>query len=77
MIPSLIGNIASGVVAIDLEQRGQTLVSACSSATHSIGEAFNSIRNNQADVMIAGGSEAAVANLVMLVLLYESNEHKF
>ena len=65
MIPSLIGNIASGVVAIELGAKGPNfgLVSACSSATHSIGEAFNSIRNNQADVMIAGGSEAAVCQL--------------
>ncbi len=65
MIPSLIGNIASGVVAIELGAKGPNfgLVSACSSATHSIGEAFNAIRNGQADVMIAGGSEAAVCQL--------------
>ena len=65
MIPSLIGNIASGVVAIELGAKGPNfgIVSACSSATHSIGEAFNAIRNQQADVMIAGGSEAAVCQL--------------
>jgi 3-oxoacyl-[acyl-carrier-protein] synthase II len=65
MIPSLIGNIASGVVAIELGAKGPNfgIVSACSSATHSIGEAFNTIRNGQADIMIAGGSEAAVCQL--------------
>ena len=42
LIPSLIGNIASGVVAIELGAKGPNfgIVSACSSATHSIGEAF-------------------------------------
>jgi 3-oxoacyl-[acyl-carrier-protein] synthase II len=65
MIPSLIGNIASGVVAIELGAKGPNfgIVSACSSATHSIGEAFNALKNKQADVMIAGGSEAAVCQL--------------
>ena len=65
MIPSLIGNIASGVVAIELGAKGPNfgIVSACSSATHSIGEAFNTIRNGHADIMIAGGSEAAVCQL--------------
>jgi 3-oxoacyl-[acyl-carrier-protein] synthase II len=65
MIPSLIGNIASGVVAIELGAKGPNfgIVSACSSATHSIGEAFNTLRNGHADVMIAGGSEAAVCQL--------------
>ena len=65
MIPSLIGNIASGVVAIELGAKGPNfgIVSACSSATHSIGEAFYAIRNGNADIMIAGGSEAAVCQL--------------
>ena len=65
MIPSLIGNIASGVVAIELGAKGPNfgIVSACSSATHSIGEAFNTLRNGHADIMIAGGSEAAVCQL--------------
>tara|TARA_B100001769_G_scaffold267027_1_gene253933 strand:- start:154 stop:1413 length:1260 start_codon:yes stop_codon:yes gene_type:complete len=65
MIPSLIGNIAGGVVAIELGAKGPNfgIVSACSSATHSLGEAFNALRNNQADIMIAGGSESAVCEL--------------
>lgn len=65
MIPSLIANIASGVVAIEVGARGPNygIVSACASGTHSIGEAFRMLRDNKADVMIAGGSEAAVTKL--------------
>ena len=65
MIPSLIANIASGVVAIEVGARGPNygIVSACASGTHSIGESFRMLRDNEADVMIAGGSEAAVTEL--------------
>jgi len=65
MIPSLIANMASGVVAIELGARGPNygIVSACASGTHSIGEAFRMLRDNDVDVMIAGGSEAAVTEL--------------
>lgn len=65
MIPSLIANIASGVVAIEVGARGPNfgIVSACASGTHSIGEAYQMIRDGEADVMLAGGSEAAVTEL--------------
>jgi len=65
MIPSLIANIASGVVAIEVGARGPNygIVSACASGTHSIGEAFHMIRDSESDVMLAGGSEAAVTEL--------------
>ncbi|WP_233246059.1 beta-ketoacyl-ACP synthase II [Coraliomargarita sinensis] len=65
MIPSLIANIASGVVAIEVGARGPNfgIVSACASGTHSIGEAFQMIRDGEADVMLAGGSEAAITEL--------------
>ncbi len=65
MIPSLIANIASGVVAIEVGARGPNygIVSACASGTHSIGESFRMLRDSEADVMIAGGSEAAVTEL--------------
>jgi 3-oxoacyl-[acyl-carrier-protein] synthase II len=65
MIPSLIANMASGVVAIEVGARGPNygIVSACASGTHSIGEAFRLLRDNEVDVMIAGGSEAAVTEL--------------
>ncbi len=65
MIPSLIANIASGVVAIEVGARGPNygIVSACASGTHSIGESFRMLRDNKVDVMIAGGSEAAITEL--------------
>lgn len=61
-IPSLIGNICSGMVAIDMGARGPNfgIVSACATATHALGEAFHTIRRGEADVMVAGGAEAAI-----------------
>lgn len=61
-IPSLIGNMCAGLVAIDLGARGPNfgIVSACATGTHAIGEAAHAIRRGDADVMITGGSEAAI-----------------
>ena len=65
MIPSLIAKIASGVVAIEVGARGPNfgIVSACASGTHSIGEAFHMLRDGESDIMLAGGSEAAITEL--------------
>ena len=65
MIPSLIANMASGIVAIELGARGPnfSIVSACATATHCIGEALRTLRSGDADVMVAGGSEAAITPL--------------
>lgn len=61
-IPSLIGNMCAGLVAIELGARGPNfgIVSACASGTHALGEAAHMIRRGDADVMVAGGSEAAI-----------------
>ncbi len=61
-IPSLIGNMCSGLVAIELGARGPNfgLVSACATGTHAIGEAAHTIRRGDADIMVAGGSEASI-----------------
>jgi 3-oxoacyl-[acyl-carrier-protein] synthase II len=61
-IPSLIGNMCAGLVAIEYGARGPNfgVVSACATGTHAIGEAAHTIRRGDADVMIAGGSEAAI-----------------
>ncbi len=61
-IPSLISNMCSGLVAIEIGARGPNfaVVSACASGAHAIGEAFSAMRRGDADVMIAGGSEAAI-----------------
>jgi 3-oxoacyl-[acyl-carrier-protein] synthase II len=62
MVPSMIANIAGGIIAIEYGARGPnfTLVSACASASHSIGEALKTMRIGDADIMLAGGSEAPI-----------------
>ncbi len=61
-IPNAIANMASGVVAMETGLMGPnfSIVSACASSAHSIGEAFRLIKHGYADVMIAGGSETSV-----------------
>ena len=65
MIPSLIANIAGGVIAIELGAQGPNfaVVSACASGSHAIGEALRMMRLGLADVMLAGGSEACVTRI--------------
>ena len=60
MIPMGIPNVGAGQVAISFGPLGPnfTTVSACATGGHAIGEAFETIRRSDADVMIAGGSEA-------------------
>ena len=64
-IPSLIANIAAGVVAIEYKAKSVNfgVVSACASGSHALGEALRHMRDGHADVMIAGGSEAAITRL--------------
>ena len=61
-IPMVIGNMASGQVSISTGAQGPNYaaVSACASAGHAIGEAFETIRRGDAEVMFAGGTETAV-----------------
>jgi len=61
-IPSLIGNMCSGLVAIEYGARGPNfgVVSACATGTHALGEAMHALKRGEADIMIAGGSEAAI-----------------
>jgi len=62
LIPKLIGDIAPGLISIKYGFRGANYgtVSACASSTNSIGASYDNIRLGRADVMITGGSEAAV-----------------
>jgi 3-oxoacyl-[acyl-carrier-protein] synthase II len=60
LIPMAISNLASGVIAITFGPQGPnfSVVSACATGGHSIGEAWETIRRGDANVMIAGGTEA-------------------
>lgn len=64
-VPMLISDMASGQISIIYGAKGPNfaVVTACATATHAIGEATEIIRRGAADVMIAGGSEAAIAPL--------------
>lgn len=64
-IPKFIANMASGQVSMRYGVRGPNYatVSACASSAHALGLAYRSIRTAEADVMIAGGSEATVTPL--------------
>lgn len=66
-IPMMIGNIATGNVAIRFNAKGVSLsvMSACATGTHSIGEAFHAIRDGYADAIIAGGTESVIAPLTI------------
>lgn len=65
--PMTLVNMASGVVAMRLGATGPCLdvSTACATGTHAIGEAMKIIERGDADVMIAGGSEAALSPLVL------------
>ncbi len=62
-VPMMISNMASGRVSIQFELHGPCLtdVTACASGTNAVGEAFRMIQHGGADVMIAGGTEAAIS----------------
>jgi len=64
-IPKLMMNAASGQVAIKYGLRGPNFAtaSACASANHAMGMALNIIRYGKADIMLTGGSEAALTQL--------------
>tara|TARA_B110000263_G_C15295790_1_gene505557 strand:+ start:72 stop:1334 length:1263 start_codon:yes stop_codon:yes gene_type:complete len=64
-IPSCLINLASGQVSIKNNFKGPNLsvVSACSTGAHAIGDATRLIKANEADIMVAGGSEAAITRL--------------
>jgi 3-oxoacyl-[acyl-carrier-protein] synthase II len=62
-VPKLMGNAASGTISMMFGLRGPNfcVVTACASASHSIGEAFYNILTERSDMMLTGGSEAAVS----------------
>lgn len=67
LIPMIISNIAAGNIAIKYGAKASctTIVTACASGTNAIGEAFNMIRTGRADVIISGGTEAAITPIAL------------
>jgi 3-oxoacyl-[acyl-carrier-protein] synthase II len=61
-VPMMIANMAAGQVSIVLGAKGpgSCVTTACASGAHAIGDAFQILRRGEADVMLAGGSEAAI-----------------
>ena len=66
-IPMAICNIAAANIAIKFGIKGicDTIITACASGTSSIGSAFRILQQGQADLMLAGGSEAAITPLAL------------
>jgi 3-oxoacyl-[acyl-carrier-protein] synthase II len=65
LIPAMISNLAPGHVAIKYNLQGInfTITSACTSGTHAIGESYRMIKNGLQDVVVTGGTEAAITYL--------------
>ena len=81
MVPKLMCNAGSGNISINFKIKGpnSAVATACASAAHAIGEAAKCIRYGEADIMITGGSEAALTPLglacfVALRALSERND---
>ncbi|RMG44776.1 MAG: beta-ketoacyl-[acyl-carrier-protein] synthase II [Acidobacteria bacterium] len=67
LIPGMIINLAAGMVSILFGLKGpnSATVTACASGNHAIGDAFRYIRHGDADLMIAGGTEAVISPLAV------------
>ncbi len=61
-VPMMISNMASGQISITLGAKGpvSSVVTACATGTNAIGDAFKTIQRGDADVMVAGGTEASI-----------------
>lgn len=82
-IPMSISNMAAGNIAIMLGAKAinTSVVTACATGTNAIGEAYKLIKNGETDIMVAGGSEAAITPLAIagftsMTALNSSNEPK-
>ena len=64
-IPMSIANMPAGNIAIELGLKGESvsIVTACASSTHAIGEAYRTIKHGYEDVILAGGTEASICEV--------------
>lgn len=67
LVPMMLPDTGAGMIAIHLGARGPNMavVTACATGTNAVGEAAEIIRRGQADVVLAGGSEAAIVPIAM------------
>ncbi len=67
LIPMMITNMISGSISMEFGAKGPntTVVTACASGTHAVGDAFKVIQRGDADMMFTGGAEAAICELGM------------
>jgi 3-oxoacyl-[acyl-carrier-protein] synthase II len=67
VVPTMIANMASGQISIMFGLRGpnSSPISACATGTNAIGDAYKMIQRGAADVMLAGGAEAAIVDLAL------------
>lgn len=67
LIPMMIANMASGQVSIDLGLTGPmtAVVTACATGTNAIGDAYRIVQRGDADLMLAGGTEASIVPLAL------------
>lgn len=66
-IPMMIGNMATGNVALKFHAQGPSMaiMTACATSTNAIGEAYRAVQHGYADAMIAGGTEATIVTLAV------------
>ena len=64
-IPMMISNMAAGLIAIRFQAKGPCIdvTTACATGSTALGEAFRAVRHGYADVILAGGSEAAITTI--------------
>jgi 3-oxoacyl-[acyl-carrier-protein] synthase II len=65
LVPALIANMAAGYISILLLLRGpnSTAATACASSNHAVGDAYRVIQRGEAEIMVAGGAEAAISEI--------------
>ena len=64
-VPMAIGNMVAGNISMKIGARGvcTSLVTACATGTHAIGEAFRNIKHGYSDVILAGGAEGSICEI--------------